>query len=203
MVDSVKFIFRTLLRVPIIIAVVYLCLNVFSFTVNYIRLYSLSQVAINTAMENNYIPQNEFEALLGYADTLTNPIMNRVDIMVGTDAGDVTGTRRSDGTVNGIPFTQWQRGQYGQEVTVSVTGSFLWLLPIPWVNNNEFAWMDRTEGMGGGPPSVVNDAAAMQAELDRRGLGNPETAVGWPRQNITFTYTVPGLKYYPDIDAGP
>ena len=53
MAENVKFIFKTLIKVPIIIFVTYFIVNLFAFTVSYFRLLGVSYVVLQTAIENN------------------------------------------------------------------------------------------------------------------------------------------------------
>jgi len=216
--DTIRFIFRTLIKIPLIIIAVYLVINVIAFTMSYMRLYTLAQVAVNTAMENNFIPESEFNAIMAHAggtnagtfrDGLTNNILNEINVTVTTVP-----------LLYGVPYTihgnarygighsidvgvEDQRVQYGSEITIEVEGSYLWMLPIPiYGGAGNFGLLNTpVVGMGGGAAPVVNNQAAVENELRRRGLIDIGVADSDFRFPIRFTYTVAGLKYYPDLDA--
>lgn len=71
MSDNVKFIFKTLLKVPIIIFVMYFVFNLFVFALTYFRALGVSYVVMQTAVENNYIPEQEMNTLQNYANSLS------------------------------------------------------------------------------------------------------------------------------------
>jgi hypothetical protein len=82
MSDEVKFIFKTLIKVPVIVFVCYLILNVLLFSFTYFKLLGMSYVVMQTVVENNYLPNSEKEDLLKYIDTL-NTNTNGVGSVTG------------------------------------------------------------------------------------------------------------------------
>lgn len=80
MEDGVRFIFKTLIKIPIIILVTYAIMNVFFFCYIYFKTLGLSYVVMQTAVENNYIPPQELK-------TLTQEVDSWLDIPMVTDAG--------------------------------------------------------------------------------------------------------------------
>ena len=70
MEDGVKYIFKVLLKVPIIIVVCYLVMNIFFFFFIYFKCLGISYVVMQTAVENNYLPQRELKALCQYVDSI-------------------------------------------------------------------------------------------------------------------------------------
>lgn len=72
MEDGVKFIFKTLLKVPIIITVCYIIMNFFFFAFIYFKCLGISYVVMQTAVENNYIPNVELRMLCQYMNTLND-----------------------------------------------------------------------------------------------------------------------------------
>ena len=70
MSDDVKFIFQTLIKVPVIIFEIYLVFNVFCFMFIYFKTLGISYVVMQTVVENNYIPQSDMASLNGYISQL-------------------------------------------------------------------------------------------------------------------------------------
>lgn len=177
--DSVKFIFKTLIKVPILVFVFYFVFNIFAFTHTYFKVLGLSYVVMQTAVENNYLPPQELGTLQDYMDSITNTgVATNGMILVNSINDPLT----DDATI---------RRQYGEEVAigVSVEYKFIWpLLPNEQLANpnEKFKGMDEDSAFSG---------FADQGTLEARRT-DPQHAVG---NNITFVYKVPGLKYYPDL----
>ena len=75
MTDSVKFIFKTLIKVPIFIFVAFFILNIFSIAFIYFKMLGLSYVVMQTAVENNYLPDSEVSMILTYLNDISNGIV--------------------------------------------------------------------------------------------------------------------------------
>ena len=75
MSDGVKFIFKTLLKVPIIILVTYAIFNAFAFSLSYFKILGFSYVAMQTAVENNYLPTQELNTLTTYLTDLETEML--------------------------------------------------------------------------------------------------------------------------------
>lgn len=176
MADSIKFIFKTLVKVPIIILVCYLIFNIFGFTFTYFRLMGLSYVVMQTAVENNYIPASEAQTLDNYLNSLQTYIVSDLAIGCDTDASNDAGTgpyvdiKDPSGGDN-------RRVQYGTPITVTVSGNFNWIFPLVNTADSDGNLTDST-------------GAATDERLSYNENRN---------NNIVIQYTVPGLKYYPDL----
>jgi len=108
--DSVKFIFKTLIKVPVIIMVSFIIFNIFSWTISYFKLVGASYTIMQVGMENNYIPPTEEAAINRYLGTLRSGVLSNVQI-----AGESTyRTRR----------------QYGDELTVGVSADIKFIWPL-------------------------------------------------------------------------
>ena len=175
MSDQVKFIFKTLIKVPIIIAVTYLIFNVFAFTYTYFRLMGFSYVVMQTAVENNYIPYDPGNAY-SEGKTLVDYVQNNfntgvvTDIRIGCDTDvdadpDCNDITHDDGNQN-------RRVQYGTPIKITVSAKYNFIFPL--IN----------------PVKNRNQADAMELEYNEN-----------PDNNIVISYTVPGLKYYPDLNS--
>lgn len=168
MADNVKFIFKTLIKVPIIILVCYLVLNLFAFTITYFKVVGISYVAMQTAVENNFIPQDEMDIIEEYMRSLESAMFTDTAV---TCVNENTGSNT--------------KGQYGSKVTVTVSGNYEWVWPLIEPNDNS------GENVGG---TNVGTGNALMVEGSMMPTGNPAN-----NHNIVITYTVPGLKYYPDL----
>ena len=171
MADNVKFIFKTLLKVPIIIFVIYAVFNVFAFSLSYFKILGFSYVAMQTAVENSYIPEQEMNTLENYLFSLQTEMLDSATLLVDTGGGTNT------------------KVQYGTPITVTVSAHyrFIWpLMPHEQKSNGVVA-----EGMNG----QTAGRQLTDAELDQK----REEIAANPNNNIVISYTVPGLKYYPDL----
>lgn len=181
MSDSVKFIFKTLTKIPIIIMVFYFVFNIFAFSFTYFRLLGLSYVVMQTAVENNFIPQEELITLQNYLDSISN-----------TGVIDNVGLVLEDPDNPGIDDATVKR-QYGMPVTVGVTAhyKFIWpLTPKDQLKNTDEEFI----GYGSNQNSAFSGFADDKTLQDRR-LEYEKNE----NNNINITYTIPGLKYYPDL----
>lgn len=199
MEDGVKFIFKTLIKVPVIIAITYLIFNIFSFTVAYFRLYSVAQMVNSIVMENNYIPGTPTDdaasgTLYGQ---INDYIKNNVSTTLLQDVRVVVDTEPTDGITSDNT-----RVQYGKTANVSVSGRFVWLLPL--VNIQGEYLTDGVGGIGGaqGTGATVANPEAILAERGfGDGTGYNEAAIGdhGAQSQIRFEYSVPCMKYYSDL----
>lgn len=181
MESSIKKVFMTLIKVPVYIAIMYLITNIVFFALFYLRALGVSYVVMQTAVENNYIPASEAQALNKSLQTITSPKTEQVD---GTTIDssiankfmvfvDTSGTKTLDtlynenSSLNGSFVTNGStntRVQYGREITVGV--GYLYKIVLPMTKYN-------------------SDVKSYNK--------NKATNV------VRITYKVPGLKYYPDL----
>lgn len=172
MSDSVKFIFKTLIKVPIIITAAFGIFNIFAFCFIYFKMLGLSYVVMQTAVENNYLPKNELQSLYQYMqdDIGAIDMVESASIVVAKDdSGNLaTMTSATDTSASsGFARDARTKKQYGSEVDVGVTCKYKILLPL--IDGGEGKTADETY---------------------------KSLEVTFP---ITIVYKVPGLKYYPDL----
>lgn len=180
MADSVKFIFKTLIKVPVMIMVFYLVFNLFAFSFTYFRVMGISYVIMQTAVENNYLPESELNTLQNYVDSIANTAMvSEGRILLNDPKSPIA----DDATV---------RRQYGSEVAVGVSVNYTFIWPLSQrdqLKNPDEGFI----GYGGNESAFSGfaDSATLEARRndDRRAV----------RNNIEIVYRVPGLKYYPDL----
>lgn len=171
MQDGVKFIFKTLIKVPVIILVVYAVFNLFAFSFSYFRLLGFSYVAMQTAVENNYIPESEYSTLTAYLESLDTAMLDNLTLTCESDGGN-------------------KKVQYGTPVTVTVSAHYRFIWPLmPAEQTSTGVAADGFDG-NGDSGTWLNDA-----QLDAKRAAYENNI----KNNITISYTVPGLKYYPDL----
>ena len=176
MQDGVKFIFKTLLKVPIIILVSFAVFNLFAFCLSYFKLLGISYVAMQTAVENNYIPTEEFNTLENYLNnTMATYMLENPKLECDTGSGN-------------------KRVQYGGKVTVTVSAHYRFIWPLTPKEQTGLKNSDDVNAVAGQNGTTTRSFSSnAQLEAARMKYEN-NTA-----NNIIITYTVPGLKYYPDL----
>ena len=203
MSDSVKYIFKTLVKVPCIIMVCFMVLNAFMFVYSYFKVLGLSYVVMQVAVENNYIPTTEFNTLEAYANSLEKgSVLDHCAVV----PGELTVTESATGWGDGnSPWdAAWKarsdgsarvRRQYGARVTCGVIAhlNFIWPLDTREVLDNPdeeyIGWNNPGASFSG-----FADETALQGRRADKGDGTSAN-----RNNVVIMFTVPGLKYYPDM----
>lgn len=145
MSDSVRYIFKTLIKVPKIVFICFAIFNAFAFGVSYMKVLGLSYVAMQVAMENNYIPPAEYQILKDYMEqNLETEILQDVDF---------------------TPGTEFTRKQYGEPVTVGVQARyrFIWPLTPREQIHGEFLGM-KDSGFGGYKSEAELEATRQKRE---------------------------------------
>lgn len=166
--ESVKFIFKTLIKVPIMILVCYTVFNVFMFGMSYFKLLGLSYVTMQTAVENNFVPEEERTTLSNYmAGSLETEILQNVDFTSGTE---------------------FNKQQYGEPVTVGVSAHYKFLWPL----------MPKEQHKDNANVDGMNNEGSYKGDKTDAELEDARNKYDSSKNNIEITYTVPGLKYYAD-----
>lgn len=185
MSDSVKFIFKTLIKVPCIIFVAYLVLNIFAFCFTYFRMLGFSYVVMQTAVENNYLPTNEYTQLNNYLNSISNTAFCENATILVNDSDD-------PGYVSSILPAYghtYSRRQYGGTVRVGVSFDFRMIWPL--LPHEQTTSGKAVAGYKGEDVTKLGDASIDAAREAKSNNWN----------TITIAYTVPGLKYYPDLST--
>lgn len=190
MEDNVKFIFKTLIKVPVIILISYAIFNIFAFSFSYFRLLGFSYVAMQTAVENNYIPEEEMNTLTNYLNSLETDVLTDLSIFCDTDIS-TSNTADNNKTQYGTPITIQVRAHY----------NFIWpLMPSEQKSNGVVA--DGLHGSGAGTDLTDAQLDALREEYEQN-KGSYDASKDTFQQNdnanIVISYTIPGLKYYPDL----
>lgn len=210
MTDEVKFIFKTLLKVPIMIMVAYAILNIFAFFFIYFKALGTSYVVMQTAVENNYLPPAELTQLYDYVNNWNNiEMVENAGIVIydpdpTSDVATITGsnsatyeimTSISDTTPHYGPEDARTRKQYGGTVTCGVACDYVLIWPLSHRETLEGADLDSSgdetgvNGMEGTASTSFKNSSDLDAMRDSK--RSPF--------RIKLTYTVPGLRYYPDM----
>lgn len=175
MSDGVKFIFKTLIKVPCIICVIYAIFNIFFFSLTYFKMLGVSYAVMQTAIENNYIPESERLTLQSYIDSISlGEFVEDACLICDADGNGTYGVYTNTG-VSGSEYLQ--RTQYGSTVRVGVSFKYKMIWPLRPADE-----LDQNVDANSG----VNV------------LGYNEVA-DVTNGGLKITYEVPGLKYYPDL----
>lgn len=200
MSDEVKNIFKILIKVPLIILVAYLVLNAFAFAFVYFKLLGASYAVMQVAIENNYLPDREYQTLEKYVEDFDNntEFLSEAHVITSSD---------SDAT-HAEPGNNTSRKQYGATVVVGVSANYRMIWPLTYtqtikedstVSENQRTNKNIEEGSVPG----INSGRSLefkddtQLEKDREKAATTTDSNG--NQMFRFVYTVPGLKYYPDM----
>lgn len=212
MTDEVKFIFKSLLKVPIMIMVSYAILNIFAFFFIYFKALGTSYVVMQTAVENNYLPPAELTQLYDYVNSWNSIRMveNAGIVVYDPNPNNDVATIDSSNTeaeyklMGAIDDTNAQYGpndartrkQYGGTVTCGVACDYVFIWPLSHRETLEGADLDSagTDTTGVNGVSGTNSTSfknSTDLEAMRESKRSPF--------RIKLTYTVPGLRYYPDM----
>lgn len=181
MEDALKFIFKTLIKIPFIIMITYFIANLLLFSLFYFKFTGISYSVMNTAMENNFIPDNEYKII-----EKTIKDIEGSSVLIGKDSAKIV--------VNGSN----KREQYGTPITVGVEYKYRWLTPLmPWD-------LGQTPSSYGSGSSIIDDSTASEGnfssitaeEAKRRIDVLSDRSLTSP---IRIVYKVPGLQYYADL----
>lgn len=172
MQDDVKFIFKSLIKVPVIIFEVYFVFNIFCLMFIFFKTLGYSYVVMQTVVENNYVPAQEMQSLdqVALKELRDISFVKSATVVVtepGADPKDVSDSYN-------------ERTQYGsvKRCGVQVTYEIQWPLRPDQQTDNGVA-VDGLQGGGGN-----------YTHFGPINMGVP----------ITITYKVPGLQYYPDLN---
>lgn len=201
MADNVKFIFKSLIKVPIFIFVAFFIFNIFTFFFIYFKMLGISYVVMQTAVENNYLPQQELTTLNKYMTSLNEiSYVENAQIVVDNDTSGATLYNGSgnyldeNGNAKGLKsdgHNSVTRRQYGNYIVTGVYCKYRIIWPLQHVETMH----DTNAGVAGTNSNNNNTVETSSTTLENR-RSDSKHAVLIP---IKFVYTIPGLKYYPDL----
>ena len=212
MSDEVKAIFKSLIKVPCMVVVIYMIFNLLVFSFMYFKVMGTSYVIMQTAVENNYIPQTEFTTLCKYMNQFyRTPFVSDVRFIYGpnkdgngnyTDvvsfaALDNNGAAKANGLAEsrfanhgGVSNVgAFDRKQYGSEVFCGIQVDYI----IQWPLDYRETTVNET-GVQGMRDNVTTQFES-ESNLEQK-RNDSEHRVTIP---IVITYNVPGLRYYADM----
>ena len=179
MEDALKFIFKTLIKIPFIIMITYFIANLLLFSLFYFKFTGISYSVMNTGMENNFIPDYEYKIIVKTINDIENSSVLIKDAKIVVDSGNT-------------------RQQYGKPISIGVEYKYRWLTPLmPWD-------LGQTPANYGSGSSVIDDSTASEGnfssitaeEAKRRIDVLSDRSLTSP---IRIVYKVPGLQYYADL----
>lgn len=183
MSDGVKFIFKTLIKVPFIICVSFFIFNIFAFTVSYFRIVGASNTLQQAIMDNNYLVKSDYDTFEGYTEMLKTKCLDNIQIIVDTDGNDYPDNYH------------WknEREQYGNVITCGITARFKPIIPLIYTETLEDGKVKGYESTETG----ASGGTKTGAELERLRKEKNEKAEG----NITVVTKVVGMQYYSDLET--
>lgn len=219
MEDGVKFIFKTLIKIPCFIVIAYIIFNLFCFSITYFKMMGASYAIMQVSMENNYIPETELKSLNGYVQQFNSATSNDLSEANGTNmVSDINIITQIDSPTSGktvVPIAglnssgveeTWNSNnnkrdkQYGEIVSYGLSYKYNWIWPLrsdQMFTNNGNETVDRNgntiqggvAGLGGGNTTIHSRAEYIMSKQKLDQDGI-----------ITFVHSVPGLQYYPDLE---
>jgi len=213
MQDGVKFIFKTLFKVPVFIFASFFVFNVIVFFLTYFKMLGFSYVVMQTAVENNYLPQEELNMLADYAASLNNTAQTNTCVITWYNDNEVEGAGNymhtddvkyaydeDTGTYGYIQGNAdyasamgdtygdaSKKKQYGRVSKVGCSCEYEIIWPLGYTEQMQ---EERVAGFGGTGGTLRGQAELEQMREDQ------QHKVTIP---IRIVYSVPGLKYYPDL----
>lgn len=196
MQDDVKFIFKSLIKVPVIIFEVYFVFNIFCLMFIFFKTLGYSYVVMQTVVENNYVPAQEVQSLDNQLREL------RKIQFVGGDENNyalahivIDGESVNPGNVTGNGKNT--RTQYGTVKQCGVTVMYTIQWPLrPDEQTSDY----KNGGIGARAVDGLNAGQSVSyasgQDMENRRNDHWHTV----RLPITITYKVPGLQYYPDLN---
>lgn len=181
MSDGVKFIFKTLIKVPFIICVSFFIFNIFAFTVSYFRIVGASNTLQQAIMDNNYLVESDYDTFEGYTEMLKTKCLDNIQIIVDTDGNDYDPKHYQEHN---------DRKQYGHVITCGITARFKPIIPLIYTETLEDG---KVKGYGS-TETGASGGTKTGTELERLRKEKNKDAEG----NITVVTKVVGMQYYSD-----
>lgn len=204
MTGTVKSIFKTLVKVPVTIIVAYFIINLVLFSYFYFRFAGVSYVIMQTAMENNYIPETEDKIIKqAIRDIVYHKDENGVEYPSSVIRASGVDSQGNDASAHIIYNNGNKRMQYGSKLTIGVHYTYQWLFPLMPSEWGQRPMQSGTEindasFYGNNGSSDLRDGASNMSDGELEALRNDNKhKVAIP---IDITYTVPALQYYSDLE---
>lgn len=212
---GVKFIFKTLIKVPVYIYIAFFAFNIFAFCFVYFKMLGLSYMVQQIAVENNYIPgtgksSDQRGSLGSYIASIDEDIgmVSNIRIVTKDDKGTIqAGIQSNPASTNGYSCTNVNgknsafvksesKHQYGAQVDIGVQCVYNWVWPLDYRNADDISY----EGAEVGGSTLGGYTAQKETRLNVKSGDDLIDNQVLSQNTITIMYRVPGLKYYPDIE---
>ena len=204
----------TLIKVPVYIMVAFFIFNLFAFTFIYFKMLGISYIVQQTAIENNYLPKNEVRTIANYMNNELGKIsmVENAGIIYGEGSNDFV--LASTCVTNPPKDGAFHKQQYGKNITCGVSCNYIWIWPLDYratkADKSNVKGLDGYNGISGqaaNNPYLQQEAAAGRTYDQRASKAGDMTAYmrqnkeakKYSDNNITIKYTLPGLKYDPDL----
>lgn len=195
--SSVAGIFKILIKIPIVIVISYLIINVYAFSLSYFRILGASYSLQQIVMENNYLPEREANSFEKYLQSLETGFLTNITAVVYTDTdisdasgytGRNTDGRILDATSFGVVVGNNSRQQYGDTAYVGIVSNFSALWPF------RYDQLIEEGGVQGYSDATGIHNTRFRDEEDLRNNRLHTTA------KIDIIHPVIGLQYYSDLE---
>lgn len=223
--DEVKFIFKTLIKVPVIIIISYLIFNIVMFINFYFRGLGTSYLIMQEVAINNYIPATDRGSITETARTfenydrgasfdnetnksITSDLIDAVVIGVNNEGSFQTNEQIQDtiraiapsGNTHSDNLSFIYNGDLADDSAIGRKVQYGTPIQCYFAYNFVFQ-MPLTHGVSGLEGSTEDDGnESYITAADKAHTSNLENnSNGGFRTVVVFAYKVPALKYYPDI----
>lgn len=224
--DEVKFIFKTLIKVPVIIIISYLVFNIVMFINFYFRGLGTSYLIMQEVAINNYIPATDRVSITetaqnfenydrtatsenGTNKSVTSDFIDAVVIGVNNEGSFQTNSQIQDTVINlyrGSSVRSSDNFSFVHNGTAAGDGAVgrkvQYGTPIQCYFAYNFVFqLPLMHGVSGLENSEYNDGNSNYITYNDEGsrIKNNQTGTGGIKTVVVFAYKVPALKYYPDI----
>lgn len=195
--SSVAGIFKILIKIPIVIVISYLIINVYAFSLSYFRILGASYSLQQIVMENNYLPEREANSFDKYLSSLETGFLTNITAVVytNTDVTDASGYtgRDTDGSI--LQPTSFNtvignnsRQQYGDTAYVGIVSNFRALWPFRYDQLIEEGGVQGYSNSTGIHSTTFKD----EEELKNNRL--------YSTAKIDIIHPIIGLQYYSDLE---
>ena len=213
MSDSVKFIFKTLIKVPVLIFIAYMFLNIFAFFFIYFKTLGLSYVVMQETVENNFMTQSEFNQMNDYLEKINEiPLVVNASIIYGkgsdgkpvycpvNSSNRMTGYSGSIHGPSGRTVTTdsaFHKSNYGTAKTVGIHCEFKIVWPLDYNIANRSVANNTTQTFKGAKNKVIMKTKyKMKNDYYNKQHDNKSKHKFSVKIPLNIYYTVPGLRYY-------
>lgn len=227
MADGVKFVFKTLFKVPVIILAAYLIMNVLGIVTTYFKVQGVQYGLENIVVENNYVSQSDLTKLmpqlwaLGYhydgGSWTKIPYVEQIGFIIQDDAGNeieiplqapnAGGTNAANAAtvaVNNVnshftnmDLSPMNRTQYGSAKVIGFYAHYAVLWPLTVYDTGGQA----VTGYDGGnwqTTATAGNAGAIFTGSQAATTDNGKDHARVVEVPIRLSNTVVGIKYYSD-----